>query len=64
MSESMDSQTAHYQFVRPCRRYYLRTKSAADAIKFTVDQQSLRRKSDADAAEKSAVEEPCLSCGA
>ena len=29
--------------------YYLRTKAAADAIKFTVDQESLRRKSSADA---------------
>ena len=30
--------------------YYLRTKAATDAIKFTVDQQSLQRKSTADAA--------------
>ena len=29
--------------------YYLRTKAASDAIKFTVDQESLRRKSSADA---------------
>ena len=29
--------------------YYLRTKAAVDAIKFTVDQESLRRKSSADA---------------
>lgn len=50
-------------------RYYLRSKAAADAIKFTVDQQSLRRKSDADASiadsESSFGEEKeCLSCGA
>ena len=58
--------------------YYLRSKAAVDAIKFTVDQQALQRKSTADAAkieaslasgkpepvEASEPEEPCLSCGA
>jgi ribonucleoside-diphosphate reductase alpha chain len=52
--------------------YYLRSKAAADAIKFTVDQDALRRKAVADA-EKSAPPgapppppqpEECLSCGA
>jgi len=53
--------------------YYLRSKAAADAIKFTVDQQALQRKSMADA--KSGVgvaqisksieaEGECLACGA
>ena len=36
--------------------YYLRSKAAVDAIKFTVDQQALRRKSDADAADKGAAD--------
>ena len=53
--------------------YYLRSKSAVDAIKFTVDQQSLQRKNSADAAklEEDAARiqernepEECLSCGA
>ena len=51
--------------------YYLRSKAAADAIKFTVDQQSLQRKSAADAhagmeqLENSvATQGGCLSCGA
>ena len=49
--------------------YYLRSKSAVDAIKFTVDQQSLQRKASADRASEEEVrerEEPgeCLSCGA
>ena len=52
---------------------YLRSKAAVDAIKFTVDQQSLQRKSTADAAKEeglsqltSSIEktEECLSCGA
>ncbi|KAL1527901.1 hypothetical protein AB1Y20_009277 [Prymnesium parvum] len=48
--------------------YYLRSKAAADAIKFTVDQQALRQKSDSDAEQaaeqaKGHIEE-CLSCGA
>ena len=50
--------------------YYLRTKAAADAIKFTVDQESLRRKSSADAQGMSQLstsiesQGECLSCGA
>ena len=51
--------------------YYLHTKADSDAIKFTVDQQSLQRKSTADAAKveqalAQAPSEPqeCLSCGA
>ena len=47
--------------------YYLRTKPAADAIKFTVDQTSLSKKAAADAdAAASGPQEPeeCLSCGA
>ena len=50
--------------------YYLRTKAASDAIKFTVDQQALQRKSTADAAKfqeaaaKASEPEECLSCGA
>ena len=43
--------------------YYLRSKAAVYAIKFTVDQQSLRRKSDADA-KAPEPDEGCLSCGA
>jgi ribonucleoside-diphosphate reductase alpha subunit len=53
--------------------YYLRTKAAADAIKFTVDQESLRRKSAADTKQEEglaqlqssvAAQEECLACGA
>ena len=53
--------------------YYLRTRAAADAIKFTVDQQSLKAKAAADAAPgspqrpaKDVSDGPgeCLSCGA
>ena len=50
--------------------YYLRSKAAADAIKFTVDQTSLSKKAAADAAagpqEPTGPQEPeeCLSCGA
>ena len=55
--------------------YYLRTRAAADAIKFTVDQQKLSAKSKKDDAAGSGtaatpdVSEPnepqeCLSCGA
>jgi ribonucleotide reductase alpha subunit len=52
--------------------YYLRTKAASDAIKFTVDQQALARKSTADSAKiqeavknvPKAEPEECLSCGA
>ena len=47
--------------------YYLRSKAAVDAIKFTVDQQSLRRKSEADKGKEAATPaepEECLSCGA
>jgi len=47
--------------------YYLRSKAAADAIKFTVDQTSLSKKAAADAdAAASGPQEPeeCLSCGA
>ena len=52
--------------------YYLRTKAASDAIKFTVDQQSLQRKSQADAKNEgmsqlsTSIENTgeCLSCGA
>ncbi len=56
--------------------YYLRTRAACDAIKFTVDQQALSAKSKQDEAaaqnkENGPVqcsqpkeEEPCLSCGA
>jgi ribonucleoside-diphosphate reductase alpha chain len=52
--------------------YYLRSKAAADAIKFTVDQQSLQRKSAADAKTEgmtqlsSSIESTgeCLACGA
>ena len=47
------------------------TQAAVDAIKFTVDQQALRRKSDADAAEKNRADmlcsinnrEACEACG-
>ena len=48
--------------------YYLRSKAAADAIKFTVDQTSLSKKAaaDADAAKPRGPQQPeeCLSCGA
>jgi len=49
--------------------YYLRTKAAADAIKFTVDQQSLaaKNKKDGESAAPAATTnapEECLSCGA
>ena len=53
--------------------YYLRSKAAADAIKFTVDQQALQRKSVADAKSEEGVaqistsiraEPECLACGA
>ena len=50
--------------------YYLRTRAAADAIKFTVDQESLSRKASMDSIRSespAAVPEPdegCLSCGA
>merc|ERR1719469_39849 len=57
--------------------YYLRSKAAADAIKFTVDQTSLSKKAAADTAaadanaadadaERAGPQEPeeCLSCGA
>ena len=57
--------------------YYLRTRAAADAIKFTVDQQSLAAKSKRDAQDLTTKEtapsvavrsreskEECLSCGA
>ena len=52
---------------------YLRSKAAADAIKFTVDQQSLQRKSLADAKNVEGMSQlstsienngECLSCGA
>jgi len=52
--------------------YYLRSKAAADAIKFTVDQQALQKKSKQDATGEAAAKaatsppqpEECLSCGA
>ena len=53
--------------------YYLRTKAAVDAIKFTVDQQALQRKSAADAKSEAGLaqlacslenKDECLSCGA
>jgi ribonucleoside-diphosphate reductase alpha subunit len=53
--------------------YYLRTKAATDAIKFTVDQQALKRKSAADVAQIEGLEhlasstdakDECLACGA
>jgi ribonucleoside-diphosphate reductase alpha chain len=52
--------------------YYLRSKAAADAIKFTVDQQQLQKKHTQDAqkeredaaAPQPAEEQECLSCGA
>ena len=51
--------------------YYLRSKAAADAIKFTVDQQALQRKSIADAKSEEGLsqasveaEGECLACGA
>jgi len=46
--------------------YYLRTRAAADAIKFTVDQQSLSAKNKRDSAAEVKSNEPqeCLSCGA
>eukprot|EP00316_Scyphosphaera_apsteinii_P008057 CAMPEP_0119310340 /NCGR_PEP_ID=MMETSP1333-20130426/18895_1 /TAXON_ID=418940 /ORGANISM="Scyphosphaera apsteinii, Strain RCC1455" /LENGTH=786 /DNA_ID=CAMNT_0007314509 /DNA_START=39 /DNA_END=2399 /DNA_ORIENTATION=+ len=51
--------------------YYLRTRAAADAIKFTVDQQSLKAKNDRDSAtttsrsnEEMQNNEECLACGA
>ena len=53
-----------------CCRYYLRTRAAADAIKFTVDQQSLAAKQERDAQEgpknTTVPEAPgeCLACGA
>jgi ribonucleoside-diphosphate reductase subunit M1 len=52
--------------------YYLRTRAAADAIKFTVDQQALTQKAAADR-ERNAPRTPtkeseapgeCLACGA
>lgn len=51
-------------------RYYLRTRAAADAIKFTVDQEALnakaKRNAQASAEEKEEPpqEEECLACGA
>merc|ERR1740133_803302 len=48
--------------------YYLRTRAAVDAIKFTVDQQALDAKNKRDgaapAAQTSSAPEECLSCGA
>jgi ribonucleoside-diphosphate reductase subunit M1 len=58
--------------------YYLRTRAAADAIKFTVDQQKLTAKNKRDDAAappaaappieavdvSNGAEEPCLACGA
>ncbi len=46
--------------------YYLRTRAAQDAIKFTVDQASLKAKAAKDAAAAAPTPEPaeCLSCGA
>lgn len=48
--------------------YYLRTRAACDAIKFTVDQKSLKEKTAQDAAARRPVTTPqpeeCLSCGA
>ena len=50
--------------------YYLRTRAAADAIKFTVDQQSLAAKAQRDAQDAPKADagpgkqEECLSCGA
>ena len=48
--------------------YYLRTRAAADAIKFTVDQQALAAKAKQDAAGDAPPTqqqpEECLSCGA
>lgn len=50
--------------------YYLRSKPAADAIKFTVDQTSLKKKATADEAGLAQLRasvyhhEECLSCGA
>jgi ribonucleoside-diphosphate reductase alpha chain len=46
--------------------YYLRTRAAQDAIKFTVDQASLKAKAAKDAAGAAPTPEPeeCLSCGA
>jgi ribonucleoside-diphosphate reductase alpha chain len=48
--------------------YYLRTRAACDAIKFTVDQKSLKEKTAQDAAARRPVATPepeeCLSCGA
>lgn len=50
--------------------YYLRSKPAADAIKFTVDQTSLKKKATADEAGLAQLrasvyhQEECLSCGA
>ena len=47
--------------------YYLRTRAAADAIKFTVDQQALAAKAAQDAkGDAPGPEQPgeCLSCGA
>ena len=46
--------------------YYLRTRAAQDAIKFTVDQGSLKAKAAKDAAAAAPTPEPeeCLSCGA
>ena len=49
--------------------YYLRTRAAVDAIKFTVDQQGLAAKNKQDAKgptppPKPPADEGCLSCGA
>jgi len=47
--------------------YYLRTRAAADAIKFTVDQQALKAKSEKDkenAPRTASGPGECLSCGA
>jgi ribonucleoside-diphosphate reductase subunit M1 len=35
---------AHIRTIRLIRRYYLRTRAAADAIQFTVDQEALKKK--------------------
>ena len=45
-------------------QYYLRTKAAADAIKFTVDKAAADAANEADASSLPTQEEGCISCGA
>ena len=55
-----------YLSARNVRRYYLRTRAAADAIQFTVDQEALKKKADstrqAEIACSLSNKEGCIMC--